>query len=93
VKSILKNEKSQLEEQVTDTISETKKEVYKGIQQCLCTEGYPNAASDFNEANINDLVYPIVSPVLGDFSFLTGHETMTLLCEKNIISTGGKTKA
>ncbi|KAI5850365.1 hypothetical protein DFP73DRAFT_229896 [Morchella snyderi] len=73
---------------------EIKKRVYDNIVEHLEIEGYPTEADpDFNEANINDLVYIIVHPILSDFMRKTGRN-IRLRREKEIISvdseTGGK---
>ncbi|KAF8431499.1 hypothetical protein BGX38DRAFT_1334265 [Terfezia claveryi] len=46
----------------------TKEKVYDRIMEYLEAEGYPTEAEeDFKEANINDLVYGIISPIIADF--------------------------
>lgn len=47
---------------------ETKEKVYKGIVRYLDVEDFPmDTDPNFKEANINDLVYAIISPILFDF--------------------------
>ncbi|KAI5799188.1 hypothetical protein DFH27DRAFT_559923 [Peziza echinospora] len=72
-------------------ISKIKESVYGNIVQYLDTEGYPmEGNSDFNEANISDLVYAILSPILSSFRRKTGRD-VRLRREKEIISVTGET--
>ncbi|KAF8465986.1 hypothetical protein BDZ91DRAFT_726081 [Kalaharituber pfeilii] len=62
----------------------TKEEVYKQIVRYLNVEGYlldPNM-----EANINDLFFSIISPIIDDFKRRTGRNKISLLREKQIVS-------
>jgi len=55
-----------------DTLLKTKQRVYKRIQDHLVAKGYPSEAGlDFKEANINDLVYVTIVPIIADFSTRT----------------------
>lgn len=73
-----------------DGISKTKEKVYGDIVQYLDTEGYPTEGnSDFNEANVSDLVLYIIGPILSSFRRKTGRN-VRLRREKEIISVGGK---
>jgi hypothetical protein len=72
-------------------ISKIKGKVYGNIMQYLDTEGYPmEGISDFNEANVSDLVYTIISPILSSFRRKTGRD-VRLRREKEIISVDGET--
>ena len=48
-------------------ISNTKKSVYDSLIRHVTVEGYPGKTSGFNEANINDLVYAILCPLMFNF--------------------------
>lgn len=70
-----------------DGIWKTKEKVYGDILQYLDTEGYPiDVDSDFNEANVSDLVLYIVGPILSSFKRKTGRDVF-LRREKETIST------
>lgn len=56
----------------------------------LEAEGYPEAEADFKEANINDLVYGIISPIIADFRRKTGRN-LRLRREKEIIAVDSET--
>lgn len=50
----------------------TKEEVYKRIVRYIDLEGYPTELNpDFNEANIGDLVYATIEPILTVFCSLS----------------------
>ncbi|KAI5809650.1 hypothetical protein DFH27DRAFT_649215 [Peziza echinospora] len=54
--------------------------------ESLEVEGYPTEAeADFNEANISDLVYGIIIPIIADFRRKTGRN-MRLRREKEIVA-------
>ncbi|PUU76419.1 hypothetical protein B9Z19DRAFT_1088385 [Tuber borchii] len=56
-----------------EQLSETKEKVYRQIVQYVECEGYPTESDeDFREANINDLVYSILAPIVADFRKSTG---------------------
>ncbi|KAF8475916.1 hypothetical protein BDZ91DRAFT_710578, partial [Kalaharituber pfeilii] len=81
-----------------DVISKTKQKVYDQIVQYLLVEGFPNrqgfpieASSAFKESSINHLVYATISPILADFIRITGHDTMRLWSEKELIARDGET--
>lgn len=75
-----------------DAILKTKEAVYDSIVQYLIIEGYPTEGDpDLKEANIHDLVYAIISPVLVSFIRMTGRQSIQLRREKEIISTDGET--
>jgi len=61
----------------------TKEEVYKQIVRYLRIEGHYWVAS--TEANISDLVYAIISPIIDDFICKTGRDTVYLYRERQPI--------
>jgi len=72
-------------------IMETKRKVYEQIVRYLRIEGKPTEADpDFNEGNINHLVFSIISPILEKFA-LTAGRNVVLRSEKEIVSTDGET--
>ncbi|RPA93666.1 hypothetical protein L873DRAFT_1511851 [Choiromyces venosus 120613-1] len=74
-----------------DVILKAKEEVYKQIIQYIKVEGYPRGDStDFNKANLDDLVYSIISPILEDFMHKTGRK-IRLERDEEIISTNNET--
>jgi len=74
-----------------DAVLETKEEVYKQIVRYIKIEGYPTEANPrFKEANINDLVYATIHPILFDFACKTGRE-LRLERECVIVSTDSQT--
>ncbi|RPB15816.1 hypothetical protein P167DRAFT_542534 [Morchella conica CCBAS932] len=88
---MLANAKYSLGGGCLDAILKTKEKVYDGIVEHLEIEGYPTEANpDFKEANISDLVYITLHPILFDFKRKTGR-TVRLLREKEIVSTDGET--
>ncbi|KAF8434040.1 hypothetical protein BGX38DRAFT_1221080 [Terfezia claveryi] len=71
----------------------TKEKVYDRIMEYLEAEGYPTEAEeDFKEANINDLVYGIISPIIADFRRKTGRN-IRLRREKEIVAMDSETGA
>ena len=75
-----------------DAVKQTKERVYQRILEYLQVEGYPTEVTkSFKEANINDLIFTIVSPVLFDFIRTTGRVGMQLEREREIISVDGQT--
>lgn len=76
----------------SDAIMTTKEEVYKQIMRYLRIEGYAMETSpDFKEANVNDLVLLIISPILDEFICRTGRHKVRLARGKQIISEGSDT--
>ncbi|KAG0635652.1 hypothetical protein HOY80DRAFT_1024944 [Tuber brumale] len=74
-----------------DQVQETKEKVYDRIFEFLGCEGYPTLSDqDFKEANINDLVFAILAPIVTDFRRKTGRD-ICLLREKQIIAVDSKT--
>ena len=68
-----------------------KGKVYEQIVRYLRIEGNPTGADpDFKEANINHLVFSILSPILEKFVLTTGRD-LRLRSEKEIISTDDET--
>ena len=75
-----------------DAVKQTKERVYQRIVEYLETEGYPtHPDTNFKAANINDMVYAIISPVLFDFMRTTGRGGIRLSREKVIISVDSQT--
>jgi hypothetical protein len=74
-----------------DQVEETKEKVYNQIVQFLGCEGYPTESDeDFKEANINDLVFSILAPIVADFRERTGRN-IYLRREKQITALDSKT--
>lgn len=74
-----------------DGIKETKETVYRNIVDYLEIEGYPTQSrTDFKEANISDLVYATISPIISDFRRKT-KRNLRLQREKEIVSVDSKT--
>lgn len=66
--------------------------MYYNIVEHLDVEGYPTEAyQSFKEANVSDLVYSIIVPIIFEFRSRTGREGVRLEREKRIISTDNKT--
>lgn len=90
VDTMLANAKYSFGRECPDAIFKTKEGVYDSIVQYLIIEGYPTEGDpDFKEANIHDLVYAIISPILVSFIRMTGCQSIRLRREKEIISTDG----
>jgi len=67
-----------------------KRKVYERILEYLVCEGIPNGSTaDFKEANINDLVYTIIAPVIAACSVKL-ERTIRLPREKKIAAVDGK---
>ncbi|KAG0642766.1 hypothetical protein HOY80DRAFT_998230 [Tuber brumale] len=74
-----------------DQVQETKEKVYARILEFVECEGYPTESlEDFKEANINDLVFSILAPIVSDFRERTGRN-ICLLREKQITAPDSKT--
>ena len=73
-----------------DTILNIKDKVYDAILQYLFIEGYPGTSTDFNEANISDLVLFIISPILASVKRYMSCQ-MFLWRKKEITSTDSVT--
>ncbi|KAF8468149.1 hypothetical protein BDZ91DRAFT_721991 [Kalaharituber pfeilii] len=74
-----------------DTMSKTKDMVYDLISRHLEVEGNPSESNaDFKEANINDLVYIIINPIISDFRRRT-KRNIRLRREKEIIAADNMT--
>jgi hypothetical protein len=92
VDSMLANAKYNLEGLDKDTISNTKEKVYERIVEYLEVEGTPTEAkADFKEANVSDLVYSIISPIIHNYIRMTRRRSLRLKREKEIVSTDNKT--
>ena len=66
--------------------------MFDHITEYLDVAGYPTEAiPDFNEANINHLVYATIIPILRDFIRRTGCTDMKLRFEEEIVATDGAT--
>ncbi|KAF8446507.1 hypothetical protein BGX38DRAFT_1271102 [Terfezia claveryi] len=81
------------EPEVKYNLQDTREKVYGRIVEYLEVEGYPMTTPDFKEANISDLVFTILSPIILDF----GHKSnragtgMMLVREKEIVSVDSET--
>ena len=74
-----------------DAVKQTKERVYQRIVEYLDIEGYPtDSDTNFKAGNINDLVYATISPVLFDFKYTTGRDSIQLSREKVVISVDGR---
>jgi len=92
VAKMLANEKDNFDGEGGDAILRTKEEVYDNIIKYLDIERYPKEANpSFKEANISDLVYAIISPIIFEFRCRTGRKEIRLEREKEIISTDEET--
>ena len=79
VDSMLANTKHSLGAEYVDIMLKTKERVYDNIVEYLVIEGYPTEGDpDFEEGNVNDLVYGIISPILGSFIRMTGRKSIQL---------------
>jgi len=88
---MLANARHSLEGLDEDIIINTKEKVYDRIVEYLEVEGYPTEANpDFKEANINDLVYSIISPIIHNSIRVVGRK-IHLKREKEIVSTDNET--
>jgi len=68
----------------------TKEEAYKGIMQYIIIEGYPTeAVPEFNESNVSDLIFVIISPILFDLICNT-ERNLRLQRENEIIPVDGE---
>ncbi|KAF8456127.1 hypothetical protein BDZ91DRAFT_745830 [Kalaharituber pfeilii] len=86
VETMLAKAKHRLEEGDA-TLKITKESVYDRIVEYLEVEGYPEISDNFKEANINDLVYTTVTPIIADFKRNTGHHNVKIQREKHTIPT------
>ena len=92
VAEMLASEKDNFDGEVGDAILRVKQKVYDNIVECLDIEGYPTEANQsFKEANVSDLVYSIISPIIFEFRSRTGRKGVRLEREKAIISTDKET--
>ncbi|KAG0642764.1 hypothetical protein HOY80DRAFT_1020509 [Tuber brumale] len=88
---MLAEAKPEIEGLRKDQVQETKEKVYDGIVEFIECEGYPTeSVEDFKEANINDLVFTILAPIVADFRRKTGRN-IRLLREKQITALDSKT--
>ena len=69
---------------------DTKEEIYKEIMRHMWVEGPYWIAS--TEANINDLVYTILSPIIEDFICKTGRNEVSLYRERQLVSVDSKAR-
>jgi hypothetical protein len=75
-----------------NTIKATKEKVFRNIVDYLEVEGYPSESrSDFKEANISDLVYATMVPILADFKRQTRFAVHFQRKEKEIVSVDSET--
>ncbi|KAF8454618.1 hypothetical protein BDZ91DRAFT_747408 [Kalaharituber pfeilii] len=78
--------------EVTDSVLNTKKEVYKEIMKYLDVEDFPTSADeDVKDSGINDLVYSIISTILFDVRCGAGLKKMKLRREKDITTVDSET--
>ncbi|KAG0643675.1 hypothetical protein HOY80DRAFT_944802 [Tuber brumale] len=91
VSHMLSEAKPEIEGLGKDQVQETKERVYDQIVQFIECEGYPTESDeDFKEANINDLVFTILAPIVTDFRRKTGRNTC--LCrEKQVTALDSQT--
>ncbi|KAG0634876.1 hypothetical protein HOY80DRAFT_1025481 [Tuber brumale] len=88
---MLAEAKPEIEGLRKDQVQETKEKVYHHILEFLECEGYPTeSVEDFQEANINDLVFTILAPIVADFRRKTGRN-FSLLREKQITALDSQT--
>lgn len=74
-----------------DSVLKTKEMVYEQIVDHILIEGYPTEAETyFKEANVNDLVYAIIKPIIVNFVRKSGRKGIQLLREKEIVSVDGE---
>ncbi|RPA94616.1 hypothetical protein L873DRAFT_1415496 [Choiromyces venosus 120613-1] len=93
VSQMLAESKPEIEGLRKDQVQETKDKVFHGIVDFIEAEGYPTQSDeDFKEANINDLVFTILVPIIAAFRRNTGRKLL-LQREKQItavdLETGG----
>ncbi|KAG0138697.1 hypothetical protein HOY82DRAFT_544583 [Tuber indicum] len=75
-----------------DQVQETKEKIYDRIVELFHVEGYPTESNeDYKEANINDLLFSILTPIVADFRGKTGRD-ICLLREKQIIAPDSRTQ-
>ena len=73
-----------------EEVKEAKETVYGRITEYLEGEGYPSETNeDHKEANVNDLVFAVLIPVISMFKRKTG-QNLYLRREKTIIARDGK---
>lgn len=61
--------------------------MYDQIVQYLGIMGYPTDTNPDSKDSINHLVYANIGPITVDFKRATGHKSIRLLNEKDIVST------
>ncbi|KAG0634206.1 hypothetical protein HOY80DRAFT_543431 [Tuber brumale] len=91
VSQMLEEAKPEIEGLQKDQVQKTKEKVYDSIVEFLECEGYPTESlEDFKEANINDLVFTILAPIVADFRHKMGRN-VGLFREKQITTLDSKT--
>jgi hypothetical protein len=91
VSHMLAEAKPEIEGLGKDQVQETKEKVYDRIIEFVGCEGYPTESDeDFKEANINDLVFSILAPIVSDFQERTGRNIF-LRREKQITAVDSTT--
>ncbi|RPA93365.1 hypothetical protein L873DRAFT_1748747 [Choiromyces venosus 120613-1] len=91
VSLMLAEAKPEIEGLGKDEVQETKAKVYDHIVEFLEGEGYPTESDeDFKEANINDLVFAIIIPIIAAFRHKTGRK-LRLRREKEITAVDSET--
>ncbi|KAF8419541.1 hypothetical protein EV426DRAFT_676743 [Tirmania nivea] len=77
-----------------DAIDEIKQRVYDNLIDYIDAEDYPSdAMANFNEANINDLVYATIVPIIPGFRRKTCRKSLQLQKEREIIAVGSESEA
>ncbi|RPA90860.1 hypothetical protein L873DRAFT_376842 [Choiromyces venosus 120613-1] len=91
VSRMLAEAKPEIEGLGKDQVQQTKEKVYDNIIEFVECEGYPTESdADFKEANINDLVFTILAPIVTAFRRKTGRD-IYLQREKQITAVDLKT--
>ena len=76
---------------VNADVDAMREKIYERLVEHIESEGYPTEANkDYKEANVNDLVYGILSPMVTDLKRKTGRK-LRLTREKEIISKDNET--
>ncbi|KAF8435196.1 hypothetical protein BGX38DRAFT_1262709 [Terfezia claveryi] len=77
-----------------DAIDEIKRRVYENIIDHIDAEGYPaEDIANCDIANINDLVYAMIVPIISNFSRKTCPKSLHLQREREIIALGSDAEA
>ncbi|KAG0643672.1 hypothetical protein HOY80DRAFT_944770, partial [Tuber brumale] len=91
ISQMLAEAKPEIEGLGKDQVQEIKEKVYDRIIEFVGCEGYPTeSVESFKEANINDLVFSILAPIVSNFRERTKRDIF-LLREKQITAPDSKT--